>query len=50
MDHSPYSSDLALSDFWSFDYIKQRLEISITESLAPQIVEQDETIPHQESI
>ena len=37
MDHPPYSSDLAL-------------EIPITESLAPQIVEQDKTIPHQESI
>ena len=25
MDHPPYSPDLAPSDFWLFDYIKQRL-------------------------
>ena len=26
MDHPPYSPDLAPSDFWLFDYIKQRLD------------------------
>ena len=25
MDHPPYSSDLAPSDFWLFEYNKQRL-------------------------
>lgn len=26
MDHPPCSPDFALSDFWLFDYIKQRLD------------------------
>jgi hypothetical protein len=25
MDHPPYSPDLAPSDFWLFDYIRERL-------------------------
>ena len=43
MDHPSYSPDLAPSDFWLFDYIKQRLK-----SLEKQIVEILEAIPHQE--
>lgn len=26
MDHPPYSPDVAPSEFWLFDYIKQRLD------------------------
>ena len=51
MDHPSYSPDLSLSDFWFIDYIKQRLDDNPnTESLASQIVEIVETIPHQEYI
>ena len=51
MDHPPYLSDLAPSDFWFFDYIKQRLDDHPNaESLASQIDELVETIPHQEYI
>ena len=25
MEHTPYSPDLALCDFWLFDYVKQRV-------------------------
>ena len=42
---------LAPSDFWFFDYIKQRLDHHPNaESLASQIVEIVETIPYQEYI
>ena len=40
MDHPPYSPDLAPSDFWLFDYIKQRLgDHENEESLDAQITE-----------
>ena len=38
MDHPPYSPDLAPSDFWLFDYVKQRLDDHTSaESLVKQI-------------
>jgi hypothetical protein len=38
IDHSFYSPDLAPSDFWLFDYIKQRLDdLTNQESLKKQI-------------
>ena len=49
MDHPPYSPDLAPSDFWLFDYIKQRLYNHTTvESLATQIVDIVNNIPQYE--
>ena len=40
IDHPPYSPNLALSDFWFFDYIKQRLDdYPNAESLVSQIVD-----------
>ena len=40
IDHPPYSPDLAPSDFWLFDYLKQRLDShSDVESLKSQITE-----------
>ena len=49
MNHPPYSPDLAPSDFWLFDYIKQRLDDhSSSESLAKQIVKITADIPKKE--
>lgn len=49
VDHPPYSPDLAPSDFWLFDYVKQRLRDSRDENhLASQIVEIVNSIPHKE--
>ena len=51
MNHPPYSRDLALSDFWLFDYIKQCLDNhSSAKSLEKPIVETLEVMPHQEYI
>ena len=51
MDHPPNSPDLAPSGFWFFDNFKQRLDDHPNaESLASQIIEIVETIPHQEKI
>ena len=51
MDHPPYSPDLAPSDIWFFDYIKLRLDNHPNaESLASQVLEIVETIPHQKYI
>ena len=47
-DHRPYSPDHTLSDFWFFEYIKQRLDDHPNPgSMESQIVEIVETIPHQ---
>ena len=49
MDHPPYSPDLAPSDFWLFDYIKQRLtDQRDAKSLAKQITEIVNSIPKEE--
>ena len=51
MNHPWYSPDLAPSDFWFFDNIKQSLDDHPNaESLASLIVKLVETIPHQEYI
>ena len=49
IDHPPYSSDLAPSDFWLFDYLKQRLDShSDVESLKSQITEVLLSTPKEE--
>ena len=49
IDHPPYSPDLAPSDFWLFDYIKQRLDDHTSaESLVNQITRILESIPREE--
>jgi [histone H3]-lysine36 N-dimethyltransferase SETMAR len=49
MEQPPYSPDLAPSDFWLFDYIKQRLQDhSSAQSLANQISEIVKAIPLHE--
>ena len=49
MDYPPYSLDLAPSDFWLFDYVKQRLEDHTSaESLVKQITEIVNDIPKEE--
>jgi len=49
MGHPPYSPDLAPSDFWLNDYIKQRLgDHSSVESLNRQITEIVSDIPRSE--
>ena len=49
MDHPPYSPDLAPSDFWLFDYIKQRLDDHTSaESLIRQITAIVRSIPKEE--
>lgn len=49
MDHPPYSPDLAPSDFWLFDYVKQRLDSQPdVQSLSNAITEIISTIPKQE--
>ena len=49
MDHPPYSPDLAPSDFWLFDYIKQRLtDQPDAKSLGKQITEIANSIPKEE--
>ena len=49
MNHPPYSPDLAPSDFWLFDYIKQRLDTQPNvESLAKAITAIVDSIPKQE--
>lgn len=49
MDHPPYSPDLAPSDFWLFDYIKQRLDDHTSEeSLVKQITKIVNDIPKEE--
>jgi [histone H3]-lysine36 N-dimethyltransferase SETMAR len=49
IDHPPYSPDLAPSDFWLFDYIKQRLgDHTSAESLNRQITEIVTSIPEKE--
>ena len=45
MDHPPYSSCLAPSDSWFFEYIKHRRDdLQNAESLESQIIELDEKI------
>ena len=49
MDHPPYSPDLAASDFWLFNYIKQRLsDHTSVGSLNGQITEIVSSIPEKE--
>jgi histone-lysine N-methyltransferase SETMAR len=49
IDHPPYSPDLAPSDFWLFDYLKQRLDShSDVESLKSQITEVLLSLPREE--
>ena len=49
IDHPPYSPDLAPSDFWLFDYIKQRLDDHTNaESLVKQITKIVSDIPKNE--
>ena len=49
MKHPPYSPDLAPSDFWLFDYIKQRLDShNSAESLVKQITKICQNIPKEE--
>ena len=49
MDHPPYSPDLAPSDFWLFDYIKQRLgSHTSVQSLNSEITEIVSSIPQDE--
>jgi len=49
MNHPLYSPDLAPSDFWLNDYIKQRLvDHASIESLASQITETVSAIPKSE--
>lgn len=49
MDHPPYSPDLAPSDFWLFDYIKQRLDTqSDANSMMKAITAIVSSIPKQE--
>ncbi len=49
MDHPPYSPDLAPSDFWLFNYIKERLSDHTTvKSLTRQITEIVSSIPEKE--
>jgi histone-lysine N-methyltransferase SETMAR len=49
MDHPPYSPDLAPSDFWLFDYIKERLTSnSDAKSLMKQITGIVNSIPKEE--
>jgi histone-lysine N-methyltransferase SETMAR len=49
MDHPPYSPDLAPSDFWLFNYIKQRLsDHTSVESLNREITEIVSSIPEKE--
>ena len=49
MDHPPYSPDLAPSDFWLFDYIKERLTTQRDEeSLAAAITKIVSEIPKKE--
>jgi histone-lysine N-methyltransferase SETMAR len=49
MDHPPYLPDLAPSDFWLFDYIKQHLTSQKdAESLASEITRIVNSIPKQE--
>ena len=49
MDHSPYSPDLAPSDFWLFDYIKERLTSNPdAKSLMKQITGIVNSIPKKE--
>ena len=50
IDHSQYSPDLALCDYWLFDYIKQNLddEESGAESLTTSITNLLKNTPHKE--
>ena len=49
MDHPPYSPDLAPSDFWLFDYIKERLTSNPdAKSLMKQITGIVNSIPKKE--
>ena len=49
MDHPPYSPDLAPSDFWLFDYVKQRIDDHTSaESLVKQITKIVNDIPKEE--
>jgi hypothetical protein len=49
MDHLPYSTDLAPSDFWLFDYIKERLTSNLdAKSLMKQITGIVNSIPKEE--
>ena len=49
MDHPPYSPDLAPSDFWLFDYIKQRLDDhKKAESVVRQITAIVRSMPKEE--
>ena len=47
MEHPPYSPDLALSDFWLFDYVKNQLDDHTdAQSLKGQITEILKNTPH----